>query len=111
RAAGRRARGRRPGRWLLSRRGSGTRDHRRLLPVPVHEREPHLIADRVVTPDLGDEDMVVLAKTPGDVDHPGGHVEMTRRARSRKVRPLRQRLEMIDRFAGLDLDYPLEAVA
>src|SRR5947199_174123 len=38
-------------------------------------------------------------------------IEMKRRPELAKLRPLGERLEMVDRFAGFDLDDPLEPVA
>ena len=77
----------------------------------MHEREARLVADDVIAPDFRDVNLVVLAEPPRHVDHAGGHVEVKRRANSAVMRPLRQRLEVVDRLAGLDLDDDLQLVA
>jgi len=76
----------------------------------VHEREPDFITDRVVAPDFVNANLVVLAQPSRDVDHPCRHIQMKRRPQLRKMRPLGERLEMIDRFTRLDLDHPLQTV-
>ena len=70
----------------------------------VHEREPHLVADRVVGPDLGHADVVVGAEPFRDFDRPGRHVEPELDGQTAVDRPLGHRLEGVDRFLGLDLD-------
>ena len=77
----------------------------------VDEREPHLVADRVIAPDLGDVNLVVLAEPPRDIDHAGRHIQVERRAQLGEVRPLRQRFEVVDRLAGLHLDDGLQLMA
>ena len=47
----------------------------------------------------------------GVLDHPRRHVQMKRRAQFCEMRPLRQRLEMVDRLPRLDLDDALQPVA
>jgi len=93
------------------RRRSDPRLHGWRFAISVHQCEPHLIADRVVAPDFGDVNVVVLAQPSGDVDHPARYVEMERGADLRKVRPLGQGFEMIDRFARFHFDDNLKAVA
>ena len=39
------------------------------VPAAVHEREPHLVADGMIAPDLADANLVILAKPARDIDH------------------------------------------
>ena len=77
----------------------------------MYDGEPDLIADAVIAPDFARDDLVVFAQAASDVDHAGGYVQMEGHAKLRQVRPLRERLEMIDRLARLDLDDDLQLVA
>ena len=74
----------------------------------MHERKAHLIADGVIAPDFADVNLVVVAKPPGDVNHSGRHVQVEGNAQPPVVRPLGERLQVIDGFARLDLDYRLQ---
>lgn len=74
----------------------------------MNERETDLIADEMKAPDLADVDLIVLAEAPRDVDHAGRHVEVERHAQLPEMRPLRQRLEMVHRFARFDFHDRLE---
>jgi hypothetical protein len=47
--------------------GSGCR--RCGIPVPVDERETHLVPNAVETPDFVDTNLIVFAQPPGHVDH------------------------------------------
>ena len=58
----------------------------------MNERETNLVADGVITPNLGDVDLIVLAKPARDVNHACGHVQVERNAQSGVVRPLSERL-------------------
>jgi hypothetical protein len=77
----------------------------------VDQCEPDVLADAVVAPDLSDADVVVVTQAPGDIHHPGRHVQVKRSAQPGEMGPLRQRLEVIDRLAGLDLDHGLDPPA
>lgn len=70
----------------------------------MHEREPRLVADGVVAPDLGNVDRVLRRKAAGHVHAPGRNIQVERRAGPTQVRPLRHGLEMVDGFGRLDLD-------
>lgn len=77
----------------------------------MDERETDLIADGVIAPDFVRDDVVVVAQPARHFDHRRGHIQMKCRAEFREVGPLREGLEVIDRFAGFDLDDALKAVA
>jgi len=77
----------------------------------VHEREPGLIAQRVVAPDLGDGHVVFGTETPGDVDGRRRNVQVKRGAGAAEVRPLRHGFEVVDRFPGLHFDDAFESVS
>src|SRR6266545_4213975 len=79
-------------------------DGRGNLAAPVNQREPDLVPDGVKAPDLVDLNLTVLTETAGDVDHAGGHIEEEGRPQLGEMCPLSERLEMVDRFASLDLD-------
>jgi CheY-like chemotaxis protein len=74
----------------------------------MDERKTNLIADGVIAPNLGDVNLVVLAEAARDVNHARGHVQMKGDAQSGVVRPLGERLQVIHRLAGLDLDDGLQ---
>ncbi len=74
----------------------------------MNERESRLVAERVIAPDLGDFDLIVLTQAARILDRAAGDVQMKRRAHSRQRRPLRQRFHVVDGFAGLDLDDALD---
>jgi hypothetical protein len=76
----------------------------------MHERKPDFLADRVIAPDLAHEDLVVIREPPSDVDHTRRDVQMESCPDSREVRPLRQRLEVVDRLACFDFNDDLEAM-
>ena len=77
----------------------------------MHEREARLVADRVEAPDLGDVDAVLRGERARDVDAAGRHIEVERGAGPTEVRPLRHRLEVIDRFGRFHLDRPHQLLA
>ena len=70
----------------------------------MHHREPSLIADRVIAPDLGDVDLVLRGQTARDVHRTGRDVEVERSPGAAEMRPLRHRLEMVDGLGGFHLD-------
>jgi hypothetical protein len=74
----------------------------------VDQRKAHLVADRVKAPDLGDVNLVVFAETPRHIHHSCRYIQVERDAQTGQVRPLRERFEVVDRFAGLDLDDRLQ---
>jgi len=77
----------------------------------VYKRETDLIADRVIAPDLVHVKLILFAQAPRDVDHASWHVQMKRRAQLAEVRPLRERLQMVDRLARFNLDHALKPVS
>ena len=91
--------------------GARRAERGRRFPAAVHEREANLVPHAVITPDLADEDLVVFGQSPRDVDHARRHVEVERRPRPRKVRPLRERLEMIDRLPRFHFDDNLQSMS
>jgi hypothetical protein len=70
----------------------------------VYQREPQLIAERVVRPDLSNWNLKIRAKPARRVNAASRHVEVKRRAESRERRPLRHRLEIVHRFSRFNLD-------
>jgi CheY-like chemotaxis protein len=77
----------------------------------VHKCETDLIADRVIAPDLVHVKLILFAQAPRDVDHASWYVQMKRRAQLAEVRPLRERLQMVDRLARFNLDHSLKPVS
>ena len=77
----------------------------------MDEREPRLVADRVIAPDFGDVHVVFRRQPARDVDRSGRHVEMKRRAGPAQVGPLGHGFEVIDRLGRFDLDGPHQLVA
>jgi hypothetical protein len=77
----------------------------------MHERETHLVAYGVITPDLGHVNLVVFAKAARDIHHPGWDIKVERRPKLREMCPLGQCFQMIDRLARLDLDHSLKTPA
>ena len=77
----------------------------------MYKRETDLIADRVIAPDLVHVKLILFAQAPRDVDHASWHVQMKRRAQLAEVRPLRERLQMVDRLARFNLDHSLKPVS
>jgi len=77
----------------------------------VHEREPRLVGDRVVAPDLRHRYVVLGTEPPRDVDGGSGHIQMKCDARAAEMRPLRHRLEVIHGFRAFDFDNAFEALA
>jgi hypothetical protein len=55
-------------------------------------------------PDLGDVHLVFGREPPGNLNRARGHVQMKGSPSPAKVRPLRHRFEMIDRFGGFHFD-------
>ena len=53
---------------------------------------------------LGDRNVTVGAEPLGDVDHRRRHIQMKRGLEAPERHPLGKRLEIVDRFDGLDLD-------
>ncbi len=104
------ARGSLAGRRLGASRARGPRGRRDRFTTPVDERKTYLIADGMKAPDLADVDLIVLAQPPCDIDHAGRDVEVKRHAQLPKVRPLCQRLQMIDRLPRFDLDDGLKTM-
>ena len=70
----------------------------------VHGQKAHLVADPVIGVNLGDRNVTVGAEPLGDVDHRRRHIQMKRGFEPPERHPLGQRLEVVDRFDGLDLD-------
>ena len=70
----------------------------------LDQREPELVADRVVGPDFRDRDRQVAAQPAGAVDGRGRHVQVELRPQFTEGHPLRHRLEVVDRLGGLHLD-------
>ena len=70
----------------------------------MHEREAHLIPERTERPDFGDRNLEIGAQAFGGVDARRWNVQMERRSKAGKSRPLRHRFQMIDGFRGLDFD-------
>ncbi len=70
----------------------------------MDECESHFVANRVITPDLVHVNLVVFAEPPGDIHHSGWHIQMEVGLELGEVRPLGQRLEVVDRLAGLYLN-------
>ena len=68
-------------------RGAASGARRRRFAAAMDEREPHLVADGVIAPDLGDVDLVVLAEPPRDVDHAGGTYRWNGRAKPGRSAP------------------------
>jgi len=77
----------------------------------VYKRETDLIADRVIAPDLVHVKLILFAQASRDVDHASWYVQMKRRAQLAEVRPLRERLQMVDRLARFNLDHSLKPVS
>ena len=77
----------------------------------MDQGEADLVADVVVAPDLGDDDLVVAREAPRDVERGHGHVEVEGHLQSAVGRPLRHGLEVVDGLDGLDLDDPLDPPA
>jgi hypothetical protein len=77
----------------------------------VHKREPYLIADCMIAPDLTGVNLVVLAEPPRDLHHARRHIQMKCRPKLGKMGPLRQRLQMVDGLSGFDLDDHLNSLA
>ena len=67
--------------------------------------EPHLVAQPVVHPQLGDGNPKVRAQPARRVDARGRYVEMERHPQAREGCPLGHRLEMIDRLGSLYLHH------
>lgn len=77
----------------------------------MNEREPHIVSDAVVTPDLADADMVIVAEATSNVDHRRGNVQVKRGPKLGEMGPLREGLEMVNRFSSLDFDDCLYSTA
>lgn len=77
----------------------------------LNEGKPDVLPDAVIAPDFSDRDLVVLAQASRDVDHRGRHVQMEGPTKLCEARPLGERLEVVDRFPGLDLDDRLQSPA
>ena len=77
----------------------------------MDEREPRLIADDRVGPDLRDRNVHVLAQSASDVDHRLRHVQVKRGAQPRERRPLRHGLEVIDGLSRFDFDHTEQLAA
>jgi hypothetical protein len=71
---------------------------------PLNRCESDLVADGVVSPDLGHADVQFGAELPGHVHHRCGYIEMKRGLDARERRPLRHRLEVVDGFDCFHLD-------
>src|SRR5262249_8762606 len=71
----------------------------------VNRREPDLIAERRVRPNLAGRNLQVRTKPLRAVDCRHRYVEVEVDLQLPKRHPLRHRLEMVDRLGGLDLDY------
>ena len=70
----------------------------------MNHREASLITDGVITPYLRDVHLVFGGQTTRDIYRACRDVKMKWRARTSEMRPLRHRLEVVDRFSGFDLD-------
>ncbi len=77
----------------------------------MDHRESRLAPDRVVGPDLGERDSVVLAQPTRHVGRPCGNIQIERAADLGEVRPLRHGFEMVDRLGRLHLDDAVVAPA
>ena len=77
----------------------------------MDQREADLVADRVIAPDFVRDDVVVVAEPARHFHHRRGHIQVKCCAELREVRPLGQGFQVIDRFAGLNLDNALQAMA
>ena len=71
---------------------------------PMHKGEADLIAKRVVAPELGYRNLLVVGKPASAVNRACGHVQMERDPKPGERGPLGHRLEVIDRLGRLDLD-------
>ena len=58
----------------------------------MNQRKAILVADGVITPNLADVNLIVLAEAPGHVNHACRHVQVERHAQPAVVRPLGERL-------------------
>ena len=76
----------------------------------MHECKTDLVANCMVAPDFPNENVAVLAQAARDIHHARRDIQMERGADLGKVRPLRQRLQMIDRLPRLDLNNSLKAM-
>lgn len=95
-------------------RGSTRRRRRCLLHVrsgtSLHQRKSQLIAQRVKRPDFSHRNLEIRAQAPCAIDAARGDVQVERRAKARQRCPLRHGFEIVDRFGGLDLHHPQQAV-
>ena len=94
---------------VRSRLRRGTRAGRRR--VVEHPHEIEAVDSRPIGPDFADVRVVGFAQPPRRVIDGHRDVEMERHAGFGEVHPLRHRLEVVDRFAALDLDEPGQFLA
>jgi hypothetical protein len=77
----------------------------------VDEGEPDILADGVKAPDLADSDVVVLTKSPRDVYHARGYIQVKWDAQAAERHPFGQRFEVVDRLGRFDLHDRLKTSA
>src|SRR5262249_15912859 len=83
----------------------------RSVAISVHQREPDLIAHRVVAPDLADANLVVFAQAACDIDHAGRYIQVEGCAQPAVVGPLPHTFELVDRLTRPHLDHSLQPAA
>jgi len=74
----------------------------------VHQREPELVPQRHVGPELRDAYLVLLAEPPRDIYRLLRNIELEGHGRPAHVSPLGHGLEVVDRLPRLDLDDALD---
>ncbi len=74
----------------------------------MHHGKSERVADSVIAPDLVEADLVRHAQPLSDICRPRRHVQIKPGPDLAEVGPLRHRLEVVDRLAGLDFDDAFE---
>lgn len=74
----------------------------------MHHGKSERVADGVIAPDLVEADLVRNAQPLSDICRPRRHVQIKPGPYLAEVSPLRHRLEVVDRLAGLDFDDAFE---
>ena len=77
----------------------------------MDQGEPHIVANGVIAPELGNRDLVVFTQPTCDIHHGGRYIQVERGANAGIVRPLGQCLQMVDGLARLNLDDGFDAVS
>ena len=80
----------------------------RLGRCAVHGRKSQLVADAVITHDLGNGNLVIAAQPTRNIDRRRRHVQMERGAQFCQPRPLGHGFEIVHRLSCFDLDHALQ---